>query len=69
MKIENARTRQFPAGEYVATMTKPADGRIYSETFGGARSAIDYAKEAVSLGWNVEVIGPDSRIYFIGGNQ
>jgi len=69
MKIENARTREFPAGEYVATMTKPADGRIYSEKFGGARSAVNYAKEAVSLGWNVEVIGPDSRIYFIGGNQ
>ena len=69
MKIENARKRQMPTGEYVATMTKPAEGRTYLEKFGGARSAIDYAKEAVALGWNVEVIGPDSRIYFIGGNQ
>ena len=69
MEVENARANKIPSGEYVATMTKPAEGRIYSETFGGARSAIDYANEAVSLGWNVEVIGPDSRIYFIGGES
>lgn len=69
MKIENAKTHEISAGEYVATMTKPKEGRIYSEKFNGARSAIDYANEAVALGWHVEVIGPDSRVYFIGGES
>lgn len=59
----------MPAGEYTATMTKPSEGRIYSEKFAGGGEAVAYAKEAVSLGWNVEVIGPDSRIYFIGGEK
>lgn len=67
MEIENARENKIPAGEYVATMTKPSDGQIYSEKFGGAKSAIRYAKDAVAFGWNVEVVGPDSKIYFIGG--
>lgn len=68
MQIENARALKAPEGEYKATMTKPAEGRIYSEKFGGAALAIEYAREAVALGWHVEVIGPDSRVYFIGGN-
>jgi len=67
MNIENGRARDIPPGEYIATMTKPSEGRIYSEKFNGARSAIKYAEEAIMLGWNVEVIGPDSRVYFVGG--
>ena len=69
MRIENARKITPPRGDYVATMTKPAEGRIYSETFGGVTAALDYARESVALGWHVEVIGPDSRIYFIGGKS
>lgn len=69
MKIENARKITPPRGEYKATMTKPAEGRIYSETFGGVTAALEYARESVALGWHVEVIGPDSRIYFIGGKS
>ena len=69
MRIENARARELPLGEYKATMTKKLEGRIFSETFTSATEAIAYAKESISLGWNAEVIGPDSRIYFIGGEQ
>lgn len=69
MQIENARKVKAPRGEYKATMTKPAEGRIYSETFGGVTAALEYARESVALGWHVEVIGPDSRIYFIGGKS
>ena len=69
MRIENARKITPPRGDYVATMTKPAEGRIYSETFGGVTAALDYARESVALGWHVEVIGPDSSIYFIGGKS
>lgn len=69
MQIENARALKAPAGEYKATMTKPDEMRIYSETFCGIRAAVHYAREAVALGWHVEVIGPDSRIYFIGGKS
>jgi hypothetical protein len=48
-------------------MTKPTEGRIYQEFFVTAQSAVRYARESVALGWNVEVIDPDSRILFIGG--
>ena len=67
MMIDNARDKKLPEGEYTATMTKPKEGRIYSEREMGATEAIQYAKDAIELGWNAEVIGPDSRIYFIGG--
>ena len=67
MNIDNARDNKLPDGEYIATMTKPKEGRIYSEREMDATEAIQYAKEAIKLGWNAEVIGPDSRIYFIGG--
>lgn len=67
MEIQNARTRQLPDGEYQVTMTKPSEGRIYGETFDSGAAAIRYAKNSVALGWHVELIGPDSRIYFIGG--
>ena len=67
LNIENARSNNLPDGKYTATMTKPDEGRIYSEREMGATEAIQYAKEAIKLGWTAEVIGPDSRIYFIGG--
>lgn len=66
MEVENARANKIPSGEYVATMTRPSDGQIYSEKFGGADSACKYARHAVEFGWNVEVVGPDSKIYFVG---
>ena len=67
MRIENARANKLPDGEYTATMTKPKEGRIYSERGMGASEAIQYAKDAIALGWDAEVVGPDSRVYFIGG--
>ena len=67
LNIENARSNKLPDGEYTATMTKPKEGRIYSQRGMAAAEAIRYGKEAIALGWDVEVVGPDSRIYFIGG--
>ena len=67
MRIENDRAKRLPEGEYTATMTKPKEGRIYSERVTGGLESINYAKEAITLGWDAEVIGPDGRIYFIGG--
>jgi hypothetical protein len=68
MRITNDRKTTMPSGEYTATMTKPKEGRIYSERgFWECGEAIQHAKEAIDLGWDAEVIGPDSRIYFIGG--
>ena len=67
MRIENDRAKKLPEGEYTATMTKPKEGRIYSERVTGGPESIQYAKEAIALGWDAEVIGPDGRIYFIGG--
>jgi predicted RNase H-like HicB family nuclease len=64
--IDDARKRKLPEGEYVATMTKPNEGRIYSERGLDGEEAIQIAKEAIELGWHAEVIGPDSKIYFIG---
>ena len=67
MRIANDRKTDMPDGEYTATMTKPKEGRIYSEREMRGSEAIKYAKEAIALGWDVEVIGPDGKIYFIGG--
>ena len=68
MRIENDRAKKLPEGEYTATMTKPEEGRIYSERgFWECGEATKYAKEAITLGWNAEVIGPDGKMYFIGG--
>ena len=67
MRITNDRKTTMPSGEYTATMTKPKEGRTYLERGMSGSEAIKYARESVALGWDVEVIGPDSRIYFIGG--
>ena len=68
MRIVNDRAKKLPEGEYTALMTKPKEWRIYTERgFWECGEAIQHAKEAIALGWDAEVIGPDSRIYFIGG--
>ena len=67
MRIKNDRETTMPDGEYTATMTKPKEGRIYSERINGCAEATKHAKESIALGWDVEVIGPDGKIYFIGG--
>lgn len=68
MQIESDRAKKSPKGKYIFTMTKPKEGRICSERgFWECGEAIQHAKEAIALGWDVEVIGPDGKIYFIGG--
>ena len=67
MRIANDRKTTMPSGEYTATMKRSIEGRIYSERGMRGSEAIKYAKEAIALGWEVEVVGPDNRIYFIGG--
>jgi hypothetical protein len=65
MRIENDRAKKLPESEYVTTMAK--EGRIFLKRGMDCEGAIQYAKESIALGWDVEVIGPDGRIYFIGG--
>ncbi len=60
--------------EYIVTCTMPREGRIYSDTFSRddyfspddmRRSVMQYCKNAVELGWDVQAIDGDSRIIFI----
>jgi hypothetical protein len=71
--ISDARKRKLPDGEYVVSMTRPKKARISSFQYPYLERGLNYgeailiAKEAIQLGWQVEVVGPDSKIYFIGG--
>ena len=59
--------------EYIVTCTMPREGRIYSDTFSRddyfsewdlRKSAIQFCKDAVELGWNVQAIDGNSRVIF-----
>lgn len=59
--------------EYIVTCTMPREGRIYNERFSRDdyfsfhdlhRSVMQYCRDAIGLGWDVEAIDCDSRIIF-----
>ena len=62
--------------EYIVTCTMPREGRIYSDTFSRDdyfsdwdlhKSAMQYCRDAVELGWDVQAIDGNSRIIFSEG--
>jgi len=59
---------------YQVTLTKPTEGRIYTEHFNwydydtpnDLRLAVaTYCNESIGLGWDVEALDDDSKIVFI----
>ena len=60
--------------QYTVTLTKPADGRIDSETFNWYDydtpadmrvTVAQYCADSVDLGWNVECLDDTGKIVFI----
>ena len=61
--------------DHIVTCTRPLEGRIYSDRFSREdyfsdwdlhKSVMQYCRDAIGLGWDVQAIDGDSRIIFQG---
>jgi len=63
---------------YVVTLTKPAEGRIFSENFNWydyatpsdmRQAFVKYCNESIRLGWDVMALDDNSKIVFISKSE